>query len=143
MARPCDASSSASGDPIGQNFRLKAISCRVIGVLEEQGVSSFGTDQDDLVLMPLRTFQRRIAGNADVSMIYVGVRDGVATEKAQGEIERLMRERRRIAPGEEDDFNVIDMKQIASVLTGITSVLTGLLSARSPPSACWSAASAS
>jgi putative ABC transport system permease protein len=118
-----------SGDPLGQNLRLKAIPCRVVGVMEEQGVSSFGTDQDDFVLIPIRTFQRRIAGNADVSMIYVGVREGVATEKAQAEIERLMRERRRIAPGEEDDFNVFDMKQIASVLTGITSVLTGLLSA--------------
>ena len=118
-----------AGDPIGQSFRLKAISCRVIGVMEEQGVSSFGTDQDDFVLIPIRTFQRRIAGNADVSMIYVAVEDGVSTEDAKAEIERLMRERRRIGPGDEDDFNVFDMKQIASVLTGITGVLTGLLAA--------------
>ena len=118
-----------SGNPLGQDLRLKAISCRVIGVIEEQGVSSFGTDQDDFVLLPIKTFQRRIAGNADVSIIFVAVRDGVSTVKAKGEIERLMRERRRISAGEEDDFNVFDMKQIASVLTGITSVLTGLLSA--------------
>jgi putative ABC transport system permease protein len=118
-----------AGDPIGQSFRLKAISCRVIGVMEEQGVSSFGTDQDDFVLIPIRTFQRRIAGNPDVSMIYVAVEDGVSTEDAKAEIERLMRERRRIGPGDEDDFNVFDMKQIASVLTGITGVLTGLLAA--------------
>ena len=118
-----------SGNPLGQDLRLKAISCRVIGVIDEQGVSSFGTDQDDFVLLPIKAFQRRIAGNTDVSMIFVAVRDGVSTSKAMAEIERLMRERRRISAGEEDDFNVFDMKQIASVLTGITGVLTGLLSA--------------
>ncbi|MDH3264428.1 MAG: ABC transporter permease [Paracoccaceae bacterium] len=118
-----------SGDPLGQSLRLKTISCRVIGVMEEQGVSSFGQDQDDFVLVPLKAFQRRIAGNSDVALIFVAVRDGVSTDAAMAEIERLMRERRRIGPGEEDDFNVFDMKQIASVLTGITNVLTGLLSA--------------
>ena len=118
-----------SGDPLSQSLRLKAISCRVIGVMEEQGVSSFGTDQDDFVLIPIRTFQRRVSGNSDVSMIYVAVRNGLSTERAKADIERLMRERRRISQFEEDDFNVFDMKQIASVLTGITSVLTGLLSA--------------
>ena len=117
------------GDPLGQNIRLESISCRVIGVMKEQGVSSFGTDQDDFVLIPIKTFQRRISGNSDVSAIYVSIRDGHSTEKAKGEIERLMRERRRITPGEEDNFNVFDMKQIASVLTGITNVLTGMLSA--------------
>ncbi|MGE0230400.1 MAG: ABC transporter permease [Flavobacteriaceae bacterium] len=118
-----------TGDPIGQQLRLKSISCRVVGMIEEQGVSSFGTDQDDFVLIPIKAFQRRIAGNSNVSLIYVAVRNGFSTERAKGEIERLMRERRRIEPGEEDDFNVFDMKQIASVLTGITNVLTGLLSA--------------
>ncbi len=118
-----------SGNPLGQSIRLKTISCRVIGVLEEQGVSSFGTDQDDFVLIPIKTFQRRIAGNSDVLMIFVAAREGISTERAKSEIERLMRERRRITLDEEDDFNVFDMKQIASVLTGITGVLTGLLSA--------------
>ncbi|MGF1658633.1 MAG: ABC transporter permease [Rubrimonas sp.] len=118
-----------AGDPIGQTLRLKSLACRVIGVAGELGASSFGTDQDDFILIPIRAFQRRISGDADVSLIYAGIRDGVPTEAAKGEIERLMRERRRIGPGEEDDFNVFDMKQIASVLTGITGVLTGLLSA--------------
>ena len=118
-----------NSDPLGQSLRLKTIACRVIGVMEEQGVSSFGTDQDDFVLIPIRAFLRRIAGNQDISMIYVAVRDGVSTTKAKAEIEQLMRERRRISLGEQDDFNVFDMKQIASVLTGITGVLTGLLSA--------------
>jgi putative ABC transport system permease protein len=118
-----------AGNPLGQSLRLKTVACRVIGVAEELGASSFGTDQDDFVLMPIRAFQRRIAGDTDVSLIYAAIRDGIDTETAKGDIERLMRERRRIGPGMEDDFNVFDMKQIASVLTGITGVLTGLLAA--------------
>tara|TARA_R110002020_G_scaffold18931_28_gene65531 strand:- start:4477 stop:5691 length:1215 start_codon:yes stop_codon:yes gene_type:complete len=118
-----------SSDPLGASIRLKQISCRVIGTLEAKGASSFGTDQDDIVLIPIRAFQRRIAGNQDVSLIFASIRNGISTDKAKADIERLMRERRRIGPFEEDDFNVFDMKQISSMLTGITSVLTGLLSA--------------
>ncbi|WP_412048588.1 ABC transporter permease [Hoeflea sp. Naph1] len=118
-----------NGDPLGANIRLKQISCRVIGTLEVKGASSFGTDQDDIVLIPIRAFMRRISGSQDVSMIYASIRDGISTDKAKADIESLMRERRRIGPFEEDDFNVFDMKQISSMLTGITSVLTGLLSA--------------
>jgi putative ABC transport system permease protein len=118
-----------AGEPIGQKIRLKSISCEVIGVIAEQGVSSFGTDQDDFVLIPVKAFQRRIAGNTDVQMIFVAVDNSRPTARAQADIEQLMRERRNVGPGEEDDFNVLDMKQIASVLTGITGVLTGLLSA--------------
>lgn len=118
-----------NGDPLGAAIRLKQISCRVIGVLEARGASSFGTDQDDLILLPIRTFQRRIAGNQDVDLIYAAVNENASTEKAKADIERLLRERRRISAGEEDDFNVFDMKQISSMLTGITTVLTSLLSA--------------
>ncbi|MEM5467707.1 ABC transporter permease [Celeribacter marinus] len=116
-------------NPIGETVRLKAVSCEVIGLLEAKGASSFGTDQDDIVLMPIKAFQRRVSGSSDVSMIYVTVADSVSTDRAVVEVEALMRERRRIGDNEEDDFNVRDMKQLASMLTGITDVLTGLLSA--------------
>ncbi|SEQ45878.1 ABC transporter permease [Thalassovita taeanensis] len=118
-----------SSSPLGDVIRIKQISCRVIGVLEAKGASSFGNDQDDRILIPIRTFHRRVAGNQDVSMIYAAIREGISTDKAKVDIELLMRERRRIGPGEDDDFNVFDMKQITSMLTGISSVLTGLLSA--------------
>jgi len=116
-------------DPVGDKIRLKSMSCEVIGVLEAKGASSFGSDQDDIVMIPIRTFQRRIAGNSNVNMIYAAVRDGASTDLAKGEIEAVLREMRRIGTGEEDDFNVMDMKQLASMLTGITDVLTGLLAA--------------
>jgi putative ABC transport system permease protein len=116
-------------NPIGQKIRLKSISCEVIGLLEPRGQSSFGMDQDDLILMPLRTVQRRIIGNTDIATVYVSARDGVETAKVQADIERLLRERRKIAPGEEDDFYVRDMRQVVEVMTGTTLVLTGLLGA--------------
>lgn len=116
-------------DPVGETLRLKNVSCNVIGLLEAKGSSSFGTDQDDIVLMPIKTFQRRVVGSTDVSLIYVAAANHVSTDRAVVDIEALMRERRRISDGEEDDFTVGDMKQLASMLTGITNVLTGLLSA--------------
>jgi len=116
-------------NPLGNMIRLQKLSCQVIGVLESKGQSSFGTDQDDVVLIPLRTLQRRIAGNLDVSRIYVSAEDGVSTQKVEQDIERLMRERRRIAVGKEDDFHVRDMQELVSTMTGTTRVLTGLLGA--------------
>jgi len=116
-------------DPIGETIRLSTLTCEVVGLLEAKGASSFGTDQDDVIILPIKTFQRRMMGNNDVAMIYIAVRTGQSTARAQLEIEALMRERRRITEGEEDDFHIMDMKQIASMLTGITNVLSGLLSA--------------
>jgi putative ABC transport system permease protein len=116
-------------NPLGNTIRLKKLSCRVIGILKAKGQSGFGMDQDDFVLIPLRMFQRRIAGNLDVNSIYISAEDGVSTQKVEQDIERLMRERRNIAIGEEDDFNVRDMQEIISMMTGATKILTGLLGA--------------
>ncbi len=118
-----------TGDPVGRVIRVGKVSCEVIGLLAAKGQSSFGSDQDDTVLMPLRTFQRRIAGNTDISRIMVSARDGVDMAKLQADIEALMRERRNITPGKADDFSVADMKQIVQATTGTASILTGLLGA--------------
>ena len=114
-------------DPLGNKIRLGKLTCAVIGLLESKGQSTMGRDQDDLVVLPLRAFQRRIAGNQDISLIQVSVQEGVSTEKVQQEVERLMRERRRLSPTEDNNFNVMDMKEIAQTLTGTTRVLTALL----------------
>ena len=115
--------------PLGEDIRLENTSCEVIGVLEAKGASTFGTDQDDLVLIPFKTYTRRIVGSADVSMISLSMRDGVSTDRAVNDATMLMREIRRIDPGEEDDFTINTMEQLATMLTGISDVLTGLLSA--------------
>ncbi len=116
-------------DPIGSIIRLQNISCQVIGLLEAKGQSSMGSDQDDTVIIPLRTLQRRIAGNQDVSMLQVSVRDGVSTTRIQQDIERLLRERRHLSSHDENNFNVMDMKEISTMLTATTRMLTALLSA--------------
>jgi putative ABC transport system permease protein len=116
-------------DAIGQTIRLGRVSFKDIGILTSKGESNFGMDQDDIVLIPIRAFQRRIAGNTDVSMIYVSTEDGADQEKARQSIEQLLRERRRIAPDKENDFNVMDMQEIVSTVTGTTQVLTALLAA--------------
>ena len=118
-----------AADFLGQRIRVNKVSCEVIGLLAVKGESGFGTDQDDTIIMPLRTYQRRIAGNTNITTVYVSARDGVETAKVQGDIERLLRERRNIGPNEEDDFAVRDMKQIIQTQTATTTVLTGLLGA--------------
>ena len=116
-------------DPLGNKLRLKNVSCEVIGQLQAKGQSVMGRDQDDLVIIPLRTFQRRIAGNRDISLIQLSVRDESAIDRVKSALERLMRERRHLAPNEENDFSVMDTRQIAQTLTGTTRILTLLLSA--------------
>lgn len=117
-------------DPLGSRVRLQKISCEVIGLLDAKGQSTMGSDQDDIIVMPLRAVQRRIIGNQDIiNMINVSVEAQASTEKATRDIETLLRERRHLASNEGNDFSVMDMKEIANTLTGTTKVLTGLLSA--------------
>ena len=116
-------------DPIDETIRLQKLSCTVVGLLAAKGASASGPDQDDVIVIPLRTFQRRVSGNRDVSSMLVAVKSDVSTTKAAREVSSLLRERRRIKPGEDDDFDVMDTKQMASTMTSVTSTLTGLLSA--------------
>ncbi len=118
-----------NASPLGKSLRLGKISFKVIGTLEKKGQSSFGRDQDDVVIIPLRTLQRRMAGNSDVDSIMVSVRDQISTEKIQENIEHLLRQRRGLKSGIPNDFMVRDMKEIIDTLTGTTTVLTALLSA--------------
>lgn len=118
-----------SADPTGQQIRVGKVSCRVVGVLAKRGQSGMGNDQDDVVIMPVKVFQRRISGNSNVPQIIISARDGVSTAKVQSDVENLLRERRKIIPGRQDDFNVNDMTQIAEAMTGTTTLLTGLLGA--------------
>ncbi len=115
-------------DPVGQAVRIKSISCQVIGVLAPKGAGSFGQDQDDIVVMPIRLLQRRLAGDSDVNSIQISLVAGVTVAEGVRQIEELMRERRRISVDEDDDFSVTDMKEAASMLNSVNSVLSGMLS---------------
>ncbi len=116
-------------DPIGAQIRIAQVPCEVIGVLAAKGKNTFGQDQDDLVVMPLRTVQRRIAGNTDVSTIGIAVDRAEDIARAKSDIERLMRERRHIREGGVDDFTVNDLAEIAGTIQSVTGILTLFLSA--------------
>lgn len=118
-----------NGSPIGATIRVGKMSCTVVGLTVAKGKSTFGQDQDDYLLVPLATFQRRIAGNKDVGQIMMSVGGKRPTAAVVRQIQSLMRERRRILPGSEDDFDVRDMAEISSALGSVTSTLTALLGA--------------
>jgi putative ABC transport system permease protein len=116
-------------DPVGANLRLQAISCQVIGLLASKGQGGMGRDQDDLVLVPLHTYQRRISGDRKASNIQIGVREGSDTKLVQNEVMTLMRQRRSIQSGQEDDFTVMNSQEFLTTLTSTMHILTALLGA--------------
>jgi putative ABC transport system permease protein len=117
-----------AAEPLGERIRLGKLTCLVIGLLESKGESSFGQDQDDVVLVPLRWLQRTLIGNTDIGAIFTSARDDYSTTKIQADLTRLLHERRHSSTGE-DDFQIRDMKEIATALTGTTRVMTSLLGA--------------
>ena len=119
----------ASDPAVGETIRLEKLSCEVIGVLGAKGQSGMGQDQDDVVLVPMRAAQRRLIGSNDVSAIYVTVAKTRSTTRVKEQIEELLRERRPVAAGTEDDFNVRDMAEIAQTVSSATGALTALLGA--------------
>ncbi len=118
------------GSPIGDELRVKNFTCEIIGVLQGKGQGAMGQDQDDVVLMPIRTAQRRLTGNVnDVSTLMLSLRDGVVAAPVMEQIRKLMRERRKLSENADDDFHVMDTKQIAETLSGTIRTMTGLLGA--------------
>ncbi len=116
-------------DPIGKIIRVKKVPFEVIGVLKSKGESSFGGDQDDVILVPMRTFQRRLSGNTDVGRIFISVSEGYEINKAKKDIEILVGERRRTQDREGYEFEVRDLREISSALSESTKTLTSLLGA--------------
>ena len=116
-------------DPLGAVARAGKLACTVIGLLESKGQSSMGPDQDDIIVMPLAAVQRRLIGNNDINAIYLTVSRESALNRTKLQVEALLRERRHIQPGPNDDFSVQDTREIAKTLGNVTGVLTALLGA--------------
>jgi len=114
---------------IGEQLRVKQISCEVVGLLASKGQGAFGNDQDDLVLVPIKTLQRRITGNTRVNTLLVSMKEGSDADRLKASLAQLLRERRKLADTDEDNFNVLDTKQLADTLSGTTKVMTMLLGA--------------
>ena len=116
-------------DPLGAQLRVAQFSCQVIGLLAAKGQAAMGQDQDDSVVLPLATVQRRLTGSTHVGTLMISVREGVDTQRVQKQIEALLRERRKLRATEENNFNLLDTRQIAEALSGTTRVMTLLLGA--------------
>jgi len=119
----------ANLDPLGRELRVGNISCPIIGVLKERGQGGVGNDQDDVVLMPLPAVQRQFLGTTDIYWIVVGVNPSYDNTAVTADLSKLLRERRHLALGQDDDFRVIDMKQISDTVSGTLKVMTALVAA--------------
>ena len=119
----------ASTDPLGERVRVRQFSCEVVGVLASKGQGAFGNDQDDVVLLPLKTLQRRVIGSTRVPTLLVSMKDGSDAERVKASLTELLRERRKLSDSDDDNFNVLDTKQLADTFSGTTRVMTTLLGA--------------
>ena len=118
-----------SAAALGEQVRIKQFSCEVIGLLAAKGQAAMGNDQDDVIILPLHTVQRRVAGNQRVATLLVSMENGSDSERVKGSLNQLLRERRKLADSDDDNFNVLDTKQLADTLSGTTKVMTMLLGA--------------
>jgi putative ABC transport system permease protein len=117
-------------DPIGAEIRVKDVPFRVIGVLEKKGQTAWGQDQDDIVIMPFSTAERRVLGTqfvGMVDMIFVSTFRAEDVAEASASISTLLRERHRIQPGQDDDFTVRSLNDMARASESATAVMTNLL----------------
>jgi putative ABC transport system permease protein len=126
----------AGEDPVGQTVRIKNVPFEVVGLLATKGQSSFGRDQDDVVLLPMTTARGRIVGksqvqNDQVGQIYVKIDPAVDLKDAQEDLEQLMRQRRRVQPGAEDNFTVRNLAEFMKARTEVLTTLSYLLGATS------------
>jgi putative ABC transport system permease protein len=117
---------------LGELLRIKQFSCQIVGIQTSKGQIG-GGDQDNSIVIPLKTYQRRVAGNTHVGLIIIAVQDGVDTTALKASLTRLMRERRRLGDitngGLEDNFNIFDTQQLANTLSSTMGLLTSLLGA--------------
>ncbi|MFB9241683.1 ABC transporter permease [Massilia antarctica] len=114
---------------LGEQLRIKQFSCDVIGVLASKGQGAMGNDQDDTVVLPLRTLQRRVTGSLKVATLLVSMEEGSDSARLKASLRQLLRERRQRADGDDDNFNILDTQQLADTLSGTTRVMTTLLGA--------------
>ncbi len=125
----------AGVDPVGQVIRIRRVPFTVIGVLEGKGQSLMGTDQDDLILMPLSTARKRVLGAANIAKqrsvgtIWVKVRDGYDMKAAEEQVRALLRQRHRLQPGQDDDFSLRNLEEVAATQEASSRVLALLLAA--------------
>ena len=122
-------------DPVGQVIRVRRVPFTVIGVLESKGQSMMGYDQDDLILMPISTARKRVLGSGNlakqrsVGTIWVKVAEGYDMKAAEEQVRSLLRQRHRLQAGQDDDFSLRNLEEVAATQEASSRVLALLLAA--------------
>jgi len=116
-------------DPVGQVIRFKKIPFLVIGVLDTKGLNTFGQDQDDLILAPYTTVQKRVLAIPYIQSIYTSAVDSKSTDLAQSQIEETLRRTHKIKASADDDFRIRNQAQLLSTFSSVSNILTILLGA--------------
>ncbi len=122
-------------DPLGQVIRIKRVPFIVVGVLGAKGQSIMGTDQDDIILVPIATARSRVLGTVNlakqraVSTIWVKVADGYDTRAVEAQVRALLRQRHRLQPGADDDFSMRNLAEYMAAREASSRVLALLLAA--------------
>jgi putative ABC transport system permease protein len=114
-------------DPVGQVIRVRNMPFRVMGVLASKGQNQFGQDQDDIVLMPYTTAQKKLLGITYINQVIISATSEDAVEPTAKEITRIMRARHRIPEGGDDDFMVRTIEELAATRVQMAQTMTGLL----------------
>ncbi len=114
---------------VGEMLRVNAFSCRIVGLLAEKGTGAMGNDQDDLVVIPFNTASRRLIGNNRVNNILIAIDPQSDREHLKSQVRELMRERRSLSSGDDDNFNILDTAEVAAKVASTTQIMTALLGA--------------
>jgi putative ABC transport system permease protein len=116
-------------DPTGETIRFKNIPFKIIGVLEEKGQNSFGQDQDDVIIAPYTTVQKRILAQTHIQSIQISARSTEESALAQTQVEEVLRRTHKLRENEDNDFMVRSQEELSTTMTSITDILTILLGA--------------
>ncbi len=116
-------------DPTGETIRFKNIPFKIIGVLEEKGQNSFGQDQDDVIIAPYTTVQKRVLAQTYIQSIQMSARSAEESDLAISQVEEVLRRTHKLRENEDNDFEVRSQEELATTMTSVTEILTILLGA--------------
>jgi putative ABC transport system permease protein len=120
---------SSDEDPVGKIIRFNNIPFKIIGVLSEKGENAFGQDQDDIVLAPYTTVQKRILAITYIQTIYASAKDENSTDEATAELTEILRTSHKLKVGDDDDFLVRTQAELINTFSSTSQLLTVLLTA--------------
>jgi putative ABC transport system permease protein len=116
-------------DPPGETIRFKSIPFKIIGVLGEKGQNSFGQDQDDVIIAPYTTVQKRILAQTHIQSVQMSARSAEESALAESQVEEVLRRTHKLREDEDNDFEIRSQEELATTMTSVTEILTILLGA--------------